>query len=87
MSDRLAFGSEQLVAYVVDLEDLVRWLAIPYGPNDPIWPREDAYGNALEANARLDATWRRVVRDPDNTLNNPNGLAPEVPSEEGAHTP
>jgi hypothetical protein len=51
-----------LVQYIVDLEDLVRWLAITYGDNDPIWTFDDEYGNHFEHNVRLDATWHKVVR-------------------------
>jgi hypothetical protein len=49
-------------AEIIDLEDLVRFLALTYGDNDPVLPLIDAYGTPLDHNARLHATWMRVIR-------------------------
>ena len=79
---------EDLTRYVIDLEDLVRWLARPYGywapdpggadpvfvQQDPIWMFHDPLTNQpLEANVRLANTWSYVMH---------RDLTPEVPSEE-----
>jgi hypothetical protein len=47
--------------YVSRLERLVRWLALPYGENVPIFPHEDQYGNPLPASVELEETYREVV--------------------------
>jgi len=48
-------------------EELVRFLALPYGPNDPAWP-----ANMTPHNEQLLLAWRRIVRD--------TGPEAEVPS-------
>lgn len=68
---------------VLDLCDLIDWLARPYGLSDPIWPLiHPVTGERMPHNERLARTWYRVVRNSDV----PHGLpAPEVPAgEEGA---
>ena len=47
---------------VDDLVDLILWLSLSYGDNDPILPTENMYGQALAANVQLLATWENVVR-------------------------
>lgn len=65
-----AGGTGDLILYVMALEELVRWLAIPYSYEDPntgvvvqqtpIWQRLNQYGQPLPANDRLARTWARV---------------------------
>lgn len=46
------------------VEDLVRWLAAKWGPNNPQFPDLDPItGQALPGNVELRDTWYRVVRD------------------------
>lgn len=46
-----------------DLVELILWLALPWADNDPLFPEGDGWTpRALEANARMKATWQRVVR-------------------------
>jgi hypothetical protein len=48
---------------VLDLCELIDWLAIPYGDNDPLWPLvHPTTGEPMPHNARLDRTWHAVVR-------------------------
>lgn len=48
---------------VDDLEELVRWLAVPFGDNRPILPPRNEHGQDLPANVRLAATYASVVPD------------------------
>jgi hypothetical protein len=41
---------------------LIRWLALAYGDNDPMFHFTDFYGHELTANVELAATWEEVVR-------------------------
>ena len=46
-----------------DAIELILWLALPWADNDPLFPEDDGWTpRALEANARMKATWQRVVR-------------------------
>lgn len=46
-----------------DLVELILWLALPWGDNDPLFPESDGWTPvALEANRRMARTWQRVVR-------------------------
>jgi hypothetical protein len=45
-----------------DLVDLIRWLALSYQGNDPIFMLENTYGHALEMNRQLARTWFLIVR-------------------------
>jgi hypothetical protein len=56
-----------------DHENLIRWLALTYGDNNPIWPLRDALGQRHEENYKMARTWYRVVRD---------GLMPPETSQE-----
>ena len=48
---------------VLDLCDLIDWLALTYGENDPIWPLvHPTTGEPMEHNERLNRTWQVVVR-------------------------
>jgi hypothetical protein len=69
-----AFGKpEALIHYVMDLEALVRWLALTFSwqdpetgnvmVNDPIWTAYDHYGTHLPAAEKLQETWDRVMHD------------------------
>jgi hypothetical protein len=76
--DRLAQGigaavaeeQEDLIHYVMDLEELVKWLALPFEYEDPIsgeavgntpiWPRAGVDGEPLPAAIRLTQTWAKV---------------------------
>lgn len=54
---------DDLTQYVIDLEDLVRFLALTYGDNDPILPfMNPRTGEPMPHNVRLAATWQYVVR-------------------------
>jgi hypothetical protein len=70
---------------IADLCDLIDWLALTYGDNDPIWPLvHPVTGEAMVHNERLARTWQVVVRrnliDQTNTSLTPS----EVPGvEEG----
>ena len=71
--------------YVSDLIELVGWLALTYGDNDPAFPTEvGAHDNLLlsPSHARMRRTWLRVVRgiDPDDPGRSWAGTgAPGVP--------
>lgn len=62
-----------LIHYVMDLEELVRWLALTFSyqdpstgevvVNDPIWTVWDERGTHLPAAEKLQATWTRVMHD------------------------
>jgi len=64
---------------IADLCDLIEWLALTYGDNDPIWPLVSPQtGERMIHNERLARTWQVVVR------HNNKVSTPEVPSgEEG----
>lgn len=75
MSDRLGvpddlLGTEPLIAYVMDLEALVRWFALPFRyqdqegnwiQNEPIWTVYDERGTYLPEADRLKRTWEKVM--------------------------
>ena len=44
-----------------DLEDLVRWLALPYGENRPLFATADWQGKPLDDGKRLEETYLSVV--------------------------
>jgi hypothetical protein len=62
-----------LIHYVMDLENLVRWLALTFSyedqdtgevvVNDPIWSAFNQYGQPLPDAQRLQATWDKVMHD------------------------
>jgi hypothetical protein len=65
----------------VELIELILWLALPWADNDPLFPEDDGWTpRALEANARMKATWQRVVR------NQSPGAVPEE-NKGGANVP
>jgi hypothetical protein len=66
---------------ILDLCELIDWLAIPYADNDPLWPLvHPTTGEPMPHNARLDRTWHAVVRRAADTHLTPS----EVPGvEEG----
>jgi hypothetical protein len=50
-------------ASIDELVELILWLALPWGENDPLFPESDGWTPAaLEANRRMARTWARVVR-------------------------
>jgi hypothetical protein len=49
------------VRMIRDLEDLVRWLAIPYGDNSPQFAVADWTGAPLDDGKRLSALYQEVV--------------------------
>lgn len=50
--------------YIARLEDLVRWLALPYAGRTPIFARTDpTTGYPMQASIRLAETWSAVVGD------------------------
>jgi hypothetical protein len=44
-----------------DLEDLVRWLSLPYGENRPLFALADWEGKPLDDGKRLEETYLSVV--------------------------
>jgi hypothetical protein len=62
-----------VVEYVMDLEALIRWLALTFSwqdpetgevhVNDPIWTTYDQFGTHLPAAEKLQATWHKVLHD------------------------
>lgn len=69
-----AYGKpEALIHYVMDLENLVRWLALTFSyedqetgeivVNDPIWTVYDERGTHLPNAERLQRTWNQVIHD------------------------
>lgn len=62
-----------LIHYVMDLEALVRWLALTFSyedpntgqivVNDPIWTVWDERGTKLPAAEKLQETWDKVMHD------------------------
>jgi hypothetical protein len=68
---------------IADLCNLIDWLALTYGDNDPIWPLvHPVTGEPMPHNERLARTWQVVVRrqDPSSASLTPS----EVPGvEEG----
>lgn len=52
--------------YITRLEDLVRWLALPYAGRTPIFARVDPNtGYPMPANIRLADTWAAVMGEGD----------------------
>lgn len=56
--------ADRLMARILELEALVRWLALPFGANRPIFPLENAYGHSLDQNIALAALYDEVVGAP-----------------------
>jgi hypothetical protein len=66
-------GADGLIHYVMDLEALIRWLALTFSyqdpttgevvVNDPIWTTYDRYGTHLPAAEKLQETWDKVMHD------------------------
>ncbi len=65
-------GLEGLIHYVMDLEALVRWFALPFRyqdqegewhQNEPIWTVYDERGTYLPEADRLKRTWEKVMHD------------------------
>jgi hypothetical protein len=61
-----------LIHYIMDLEALIRWFALPFRyqdqegewvQNEPIWTVYDERGAYLPENDRLKRTWDRVMHD------------------------
>jgi hypothetical protein len=50
-----------------DLLLLVRWLALPYGANTPVFAMENPYGQPLPASRRLKATWEAIIGEGNET--------------------
>jgi hypothetical protein len=74
LDDLALLGEERiqlnLIDYVMDLEALVRWFALPFSyedqegnfvQNEPIWTVHDERGNYFPENDRLQRTWKRVM--------------------------
>ena len=67
-------GADGLIHYVMDLEALVRWFALPFRyqdqegewhQNEPIWTVYDERGTYLPEADRLKRTWEKVMHDDD----------------------
>lgn len=66
-------GEGSLIHYVMDLEALIRWLALTFSyedpntgqivVNDPIWTVWDERGTHLPAAEKLQKTWDTVIHD------------------------
>jgi hypothetical protein len=62
-----------LILYTMDLEQLIRWLALTFSyedpntgeivVNDPIWTAFNQYGQPLPEAQRLQRTWNRVMHE------------------------
>lgn len=50
-----------LCDYIEQLHELIRWAAIAYQGNEPVWLTENMYGHPLPENNRLIETWRGVI--------------------------
>jgi hypothetical protein len=63
MTDFVAYDddSQAVLDEIVGLEDLVRWLALPYGENRPLFALADWEGKPLDDGKRLEATYLSVV--------------------------
>ena len=53
----------ELATYTAELEQLVKWLALPYGDNSPIFATALPDGRLLETGVRMRAVYRAVVGD------------------------
>ena len=63
-----------------EMRELILWLAIPWADNDPLFPESDGWTpRALEANVRMRATWQRVVRSTQSSIDSLGA----VPTEKG----
>lgn len=56
--------ADPLMVRILELEALVRWLALPFGANRPTFALEDAYGHTLDHNIALAALYDEVVGVP-----------------------
>jgi|ERR1039458_5109009 hypothetical protein len=54
--------------YTLALEELIRWLALPYAGNEPIFAHSNWDGSPIESGARLRKTFRHVVGPGPETL-------------------
>jgi hypothetical protein len=73
MARRYPTVGESLIHYVMDLEALVRWLALTFSyedavtgevvVSDPIWTVWDERGTHLPAAEKLQETWNKVMHD------------------------
>jgi hypothetical protein len=52
---------DEATAKIIELEELVRWLAIPYNGAEPIFAKGNWDGTVIESGARMEKTWRHVV--------------------------
>ncbi len=53
--------SDHLEVSVADLADLIEWLAMPYGDNEPVFATALPDGRPLDAGIRLQRIWRAVM--------------------------
>jgi hypothetical protein len=51
----------EVIRYAVELEELVKWLALPYGENQPIFATSLPDGRILETGVKMMALYRHVV--------------------------
>jgi hypothetical protein len=52
---------DEVAAKIIELEELIRWLALPYNGAEPIFAHSNWDGTPIDSGARLTRTWRRVV--------------------------
>ena len=52
---------DEAAEYTLALEELVRWLAIPYNGAEPIFAKGNWDGTVISSGARMEKTWRHVV--------------------------
>ena len=52
---------DEAAAKIIDLEELIRWLALPYNGAEPIFAHSNWDGTPIDSGERLTRTWRRVV--------------------------
>jgi hypothetical protein len=52
---------DQAAEKIIELEELIRWLAIPYNGAEPIFAKGNWDGTVIESGTRMEKTWRHVV--------------------------
>ena len=52
---------DEAAVKIIELEELIRWLALPYNGAEPIFAHSNWDGTPIDSGARLTRTWRRVV--------------------------
>jgi ribosome-associated protein YbcJ (S4-like RNA binding protein) len=61
IEQRWSADLDEAAEKIIELEELIRWLAIPYNGAEPIFAKGNWDGTVIESGARMEKTWRRVV--------------------------